>query len=136
MTERIAVVTGGGDCPGLNAVIRAVTKAAALRGWETIGFIGGYEGMLEPLNYRALDHVQMSGLLFRGGTILGTSNRGRFAAKTGHGEVRRVPEEILQEAKRNFDSARPARPGHDRRRRFADNRPAALRDRHSRRRRA
>ena len=104
MTERIAVVTGGGDCPGLNAVIRAVTKAAALRGWETIGFIGGYEGMLEPLNYRNLDHVQMSGLLFRGGTILGTSNRGRFAAKTGHGEVRRVPDEILQEAKRNFDA--------------------------------
>ena len=46
----------------------------------------------------------MGGLLFRGGTILGTSNKGRFAAKTGHGEVRRVPEEILGEAKRNFDA--------------------------------
>ena len=103
MPDRIGIVTGGGDCPGLNAVIRAVVKAAAHRGWESIGFLGGYEGMLEPLSYRPLDYTQMGGLLFRGGTILGTSNKGRFAAKTGHGEVRRVPEEILGEAKRNFD---------------------------------
>lgn len=104
MTERIGIVTGGGDCPGLNAVIRAVVKAAAHRGWEAFGFLGGYEGMLEPLRYKVLDYTQMGGLLFRGGTILGTSNRGRFAAKTGHGEVRRVPDEILGEAKRNFDA--------------------------------
>jgi phosphofructokinase-like protein len=104
MPDRIGIVTGGGDCPGLNAVIRAVVKAAAHRGWESIGFLGGYEGMLEPLSYRPLDYAQMGGLLFRGGTILGTSNKGRFAAKTGHGEVRRVPEEILGEAKRNFDA--------------------------------
>jgi ATP-dependent phosphofructokinase / diphosphate-dependent phosphofructokinase len=104
MVERIGIVTGGGDCPGLNTVIRATVKAAAHRGWESIGFLGGYEGMLPPLSYRPLDYRQMDGLLFRGGTILGTSNRGRFAAKTGHGEVRRVPEEILQEAKRTFDA--------------------------------
>jgi len=102
--ERIGIVTGGGDCPGLNAVIRAEVKAATHRGWESIGFLGGYEGMLAPLSYRPLDYTQMGGLLFRGGTILGTSNKGRFAAKTGHGEVRRVLEEILQEAKRNFDA--------------------------------
>ena len=42
MTKRIGIVTGGGDCPGLNAVIRAVAKAAAKRGWEAIGFYGGY----------------------------------------------------------------------------------------------
>ncbi len=41
MSERIAIVTGGGDCPGLNVVIRAVTKAAAKRVWETVGFLGG-----------------------------------------------------------------------------------------------
>ena len=51
MSERIGIVTGGGDCPGLNAVIRAVAKAAAKRGWETIGFLGGYEGILEPQRY-------------------------------------------------------------------------------------
>ena len=94
MTEKIAIVTGGGDCPGLNAVIRAVVKAASRRGWETIGFLGGYEGMLNPLQYRPLDYREMDALLFRGGTILGTSNRGRFSAKSGHGEVRRVPDEI------------------------------------------
>jgi 6-phosphofructokinase 1 len=102
MTERIAIVTGGGDCPGLNAVIRAVVKAASRRGWETIGFLGGYDGMLEPVRYQPLDYRQMAGMLFRGGTVLGTANRGRFAAKTGHGEVRRVPEETLREAARTF----------------------------------
>ena len=103
MPERIAIVTGGGDCPGLNAVIRAIVKAAALRGWESLGILGGYEGLLEPVKTLALDYRQLGGLLYRGGTILGTSNRGRFAAKTGHGDVKRVPEEILDEAKRNFD---------------------------------
>lgn len=102
--ERIGILTGGGDCPGLNAVIRAVVKAAARRGWETIGFEGGFEGMLEPVDYRLLTARDLDGLLFRGGTILGTSNRGRFAAKTGHGQVRRVPDEILAEAKANFES--------------------------------
>lgn len=47
MNKRIGIVTGGGDCPGLNTVIRAVAKAAAKRGWETLGILGGYEGLLE-----------------------------------------------------------------------------------------
>lgn len=102
MTDRIGIVTGGGDSPGLNTVIRAVVKAATRRGWETIGFHGGYEGMLNPVQYRSLDYREMDSLLFRGGTILGTSNRGRFSAKVGHGEVRRVPQEILEEAYANF----------------------------------
>jgi hypothetical protein len=45
---KIGIVTGGGDCPGLNAVIRAVAKTAAKRGWETIGILGGYDGLLPP----------------------------------------------------------------------------------------
>lgn len=102
MAERIGIVTGGGDSPGLNTVIRAVVKAATRRGWESIGFQGGYEGMLNPQQYRELDYQEMDSLLFRGGTILGTSNRGRFSAKVGHGEVRRVPEEVLGEAYDNF----------------------------------
>jgi len=48
---RIGILTGGGDCPGLNAVIRAVVKAAFMRGWETVGFRGGYEGLLPPAQY-------------------------------------------------------------------------------------
>ena len=103
MRERIGILTGGGDCPGLNAVIRAVVKSATKRGWDTIGFLGGYEGLLEPVEYRPLDYREMDALLFVGGTILGTSNRGRFAAKTGHGEGRRIPGDILQQARGTFE---------------------------------
>jgi 6-phosphofructokinase 1 len=102
MRERIGILTGGGDCPGLNAVIRAVVKTASKQGWETIGFLGGYEGLLEPNGYKVLDYKEMDALLFVGGTVLGTSNKGRFAAKTGHGESNRIPTEILNEAKANF----------------------------------
>jgi ATP-dependent phosphofructokinase / diphosphate-dependent phosphofructokinase len=102
MRERIGILTGGGDCPGLNAVIRAVVKSASKRGWETIGFLGGYEGLLEPQGHRVLDYKEMDALLFVGGTILGTSNKGHFAAKTGYGEARSIPREILDEAKANF----------------------------------
>ena len=95
MSERIGIVTGGGDCPGLNAVIRAVAKAAAKRGWETIGFLGGYEGILQPQRYVNLDYQQLGPLLTRGGTVLGTANRGRFSAKVGHGETRGLPQELI-----------------------------------------
>ena len=104
MTKRIAIVTGGGDCPGLNAVIRAAAKAAHQRGWEAIGVVGGYEGLLTPQNVIPLDYRALSGLLVRGGTILGTANRGKFSAKTGHGEVRRLPTELLDETKRGCDA--------------------------------
>lgn len=102
MRERIGILTGGGDCPGLNTVIRAVVKCASKRGWDTVGFLGGFEGMLEPLRYRPLDYKEMDALLFVGGTVLGTSNKGRFAAKTGHGDAHRIPSEILNQAKANF----------------------------------
>jgi ATP-dependent phosphofructokinase / diphosphate-dependent phosphofructokinase len=103
MRECIGILTGGGDCPGLNAVIRAVVKSATKRGWDTVGFVGGYEGLLEPVRCRPLDYKEMDALLFVGGTILGTTNQGRFAAKTGHGEAREIPKEILDEAKTNFE---------------------------------
>ena len=102
MHERIGILTGGGDCPGLNAVIRAVVKTASKRGWETLGFLGGFEGMLEPLSYRPLDYKEMDALLFVGGTVLGTTNKGRFAAKTGHGQANQVPGHILDQAKAGF----------------------------------
>jgi ATP-dependent phosphofructokinase / diphosphate-dependent phosphofructokinase len=102
MRERIGILTGGGDCPGLNTVIRAVVKSAAKQGWETLGFRGGFEGLLEPVSYRLLDYKEMDALLFVGGTVLGTSNKGRFAAKTGHGDRNRIPTEILDQAKATF----------------------------------
>jgi phosphofructokinase-like protein len=99
MKKKIGIVTGGGDCPGLNAVIRAAAKAAAMRGWETIGVLGGYEGLLKPRQFRSLDYDALSGLLIRGGTILGTANRGRFSAKTGHGDSRQLPTELIDGVK-------------------------------------
>src|SRR4030095_9071619 len=99
MKNKIAIITGGGDCPGLNAVIRAVAKAAAMRGWANIGILGGYEGVLEPRQFRTLHYQALSGLLVRGGTILGTANRGKFASKTGHGESRQLPRELLDGVK-------------------------------------
>lgn len=100
---RIGIVTGGGDCPGLNAVIRAVVKAATLRGWEVLGIIGGYEGVLPPGNVRPLNYRSLDGLLTRGGTILGTANRGRFSAKVGHGESRSLPRDLLDETRQGVE---------------------------------
>ncbi|MCB2229189.1 ATP-dependent 6-phosphofructokinase [bacterium] len=73
--KRIGVLTGGGDCPGLNAVIRAVTKTANNEcGMEVVGFFDGYDGLVQN-RYENLDDEDVSGILTRGGTILGSSNR-------------------------------------------------------------
>ncbi len=103
MTKRIGIVTGGGDCPGLNAVIRAVAKAAAKRGWETIGFLGGFDGILDPPSFRLLDYNELAGLLIRGGTILGTANEGQFSAKIGTGETRQLPTALIQGVKQTLE---------------------------------
>lgn len=72
--ERIAVLTAGGDCPGLNAVIRAVTKKAIHDyGMEVVGIEDGYDGLIHG-HTRKLDSRDVSGILTVGGTILGTSN--------------------------------------------------------------
>jgi phosphofructokinase-like protein len=103
MVPRIGVVTGGGDCPGLNAVIRAVAKAAHRRGWKAIGILGGYEGLLPTQQTKVLEGELLDGLLIRGGTILGTANQGKFSAKVGHGDARRLPTELLDETKRGCE---------------------------------
>ena len=75
--QTIGILTGGGDCPGLNAVIRAVVKAATLEhGWKVLGIPDGYDGLIRPERIRPLAAQDISGILPRGGTILGTSNRG------------------------------------------------------------
>lgn len=71
MTQ-IGVLTGGGDCPGLNAVIRAVVKTAQQYNWKTLGFRYGWRGMIEN-DFVVLDQNSVSGILPKGGTILGTS---------------------------------------------------------------
>src|SRR5215212_4391747 len=97
---KIGLVTGGADCPRLHAVIRAVAKAAHRRGWEAIGIVGGYEGLLDPPQIRTLTNELLAGLLVRGGTILGTANQGKFSAKVGHGQARQLPRELLEATKR------------------------------------
>ena len=74
--KRVGILTAGGDCAGLNAVIRAVVKSAARRSpaIEVVGILDGYAGLVEGRT-RALSDSDVSGLLPRGGTILGTSNR-------------------------------------------------------------
>ncbi len=79
--KRIAITTGGGDAPGLNAVIRAVTLAAISRGWECVGIRSGFDGILHPEDFPdggmlPLDANAVRGIAHTGGTILGTTNRG------------------------------------------------------------
>ncbi|MBN2185622.1 MAG: 6-phosphofructokinase [Candidatus Krumholzibacteriota bacterium] len=74
--KRIAVLTGGGDCPGLNAVIKGLVRSSISEyGWEVLGIYDGFDGLLESRSM-VLTSRMMSGLQLKGGTILGTSNRG------------------------------------------------------------
>ncbi|OFV68030.1 MAG: 6-phosphofructokinase [Candidatus Syntrophoarchaeum caldarius] len=70
--KTIGVLTGGGDCPGLNAAIRAVVKQAIIYDWEVIGIRNGWKGLIEG-DVEPLTHYSVSGILSKGGTILGTS---------------------------------------------------------------
>lgn len=84
---RIGILTGGGDCPGLNAVIRAVVICGSeVHGDETVGFVDGWRGVLEGRTM-ALDPDRCQGLLTRGGTVLGTSRTNPFATDGGPDKV-------------------------------------------------
>ena len=74
--QRIAVLTGGGDAPGLNAVIRAVVKTACNSGIECVGLEDSFDGLIEPGRSRVLTPHDVRGIMRLGGTILGTTNRG------------------------------------------------------------
>ncbi|MDF1739262.1 MAG: ATP-dependent 6-phosphofructokinase [Verrucomicrobiales bacterium] len=99
---KIGLLNGGGDCPGLNAVTHGVVGTATRLGWEVIGFKEGFEGLLEPVNYKLLKVEKTEGILKLGGTILGTTNRGHFSSKVGAGGVRRIPKELMDEAIKNL----------------------------------
>ncbi len=98
----IGVLTGGGDCPGLNAVIRAVVKTAIGRyGWDVIGVEDGFEGLILPGKTRHLTFSSVRGILPLGGTILGTTNRVNpfdYPVLDEHGseERRSVAPEVVQ----------------------------------------
>ena len=80
--KKIGILTGGGDCPGLNAAIRATTKAAIRIGWEVVGVRDGWEGLLFN-RIEILDRVKTSGIIDRGGTILGASRTSPLRIENG-----------------------------------------------------
>lgn len=87
MAVQIGILTGGGDCPGLNAVIRAVVKGAARKGWEVIGFKYGWKGMIDR-ETMSLSEQSVAGILHRGGTILGTSRTNPYKKPEHIAQVR------------------------------------------------
>jgi 6-phosphofructokinase 1 len=93
--RRIAINTGGGDAPGLNAVIRSVALSALNRGWEVIGIPRGYEGMLAgDHELIKLDRAAVRGIAHLGGTILGTTNRGDPFRYPLEVDGQRVPSDV------------------------------------------
>lgn len=74
MLRKVGILTNGGDCPGLNAVIRAIVRTASLKGIECLGYIEGYKGLLNN-NYINLTKQYISGIINKGGTIIGSSNK-------------------------------------------------------------
>jgi len=86
MATRVAVLTGGGDCPGLNAVIRAVTRRSLDRGAEVLGVRAGWRGLVEG-QFTPLGPREISGILPRGGTIVGTSRTNPYKTEDGVARV-------------------------------------------------
>lgn len=106
---RIAINTGGGDAPGLNAVIEAVTMSAYHRGWEVFGIKNGYQGLLDTDEIVRLTPEKVRNISSTGGTILGTTNRGNpFAMPVkkvdGEVEVKDVSDRVIDNFRRlKFD---------------------------------
>ena len=90
--KRIGILTGGGDCPGLNAAIRASTKIAIQEGYEVIGVRNGWKGFFDN-DYEVLNYIRTSGIIDRGGTILGTSRFSPLKIDNG-------PKIVLDEVKK------------------------------------
>jgi 6-phosphofructokinase 1 len=104
--KTIAISTGGGDCPGLNAVIRAAARTAVLKyGWNVIGIPEGMDGLIWPERARPLTLADVRGILPRGGTILGTTNKSNpFELRsrdpeTGSETIRDVSDQVVQNAR-------------------------------------
>jgi 6-phosphofructokinase 1 len=90
---RIAVLTSGGDAPGMNAAVRAVARTAFFQGWEVMAVSDGYRGLLEGKIY-PMDRRRLGGIIHRGGTVLGTERSAEFATPEGQ----RKAAEKLEEA--------------------------------------
>lgn len=100
---RIGILTSGGDCPGLNAVIRAVTKTGFWLGYQVIGFRQGFEGLIDPIQCELLTPQSTAGILVQGGTILGSTNKGRFGARVGKDGRAELGPGILDQVRNTFE---------------------------------
>lgn len=87
MNKKVAILSGGGDCPGINSVIRAIVRKAIMENYEVIGIKNGWKGMIEKDTYK-LDLNAVSGILARGGTILGTSRTNPYKKKEDLAKVK------------------------------------------------
>lgn len=101
MIKNIGILTGGGDCPGLNAVIRGVVKSGIIHyEWDMFGIQDGFDGLIDKGKVKPLTLSDIRGILPKGGTILGTSNRGnpfKYPVKTADGyETQDVSDRILE----------------------------------------
>jgi 6-phosphofructokinase 1 len=107
--KRIAITTGGGDAPGLNAVIRAVTLAATKRDWECVGIRSGFDGVLHPEDFPEGGTIDLTpdvvrGIHHTGGTILGTTNRGNpFSYDVTQDDGSVVKEDISSRLTKGFE---------------------------------
>lgn len=99
--HRLGILTGGGDCPGLNAALRAVAKTALAHGVVPVGIEDGFEGLVDG-RMRELDEADLSGIIAFGGTVLGTSNKGdpfHFPVESAPGqiEIRDVSTKVVEQ---------------------------------------
>ncbi|MCA9088632.1 MAG: ATP-dependent 6-phosphofructokinase [Planctomycetaceae bacterium] len=103
---RVGILTSGGDCPGLNAVIRSVVKASTRFGYEVVGFKRGYEGLIDPPDYMFLDRKNTLGIIARGGTILGSTNKGHFSARRGVSERIDLDPRLIDKVRQTYKDLR------------------------------
>src|SRR5213082_3489508 len=106
MKTRFGILTSGGDCPGLNAVLRGAALAADKLGWEMLGFRDGFEGLLPPGDFMILDRKCTENIMSLGGTLIGTTNRGHFVSKIGAGDRAVVAAEVIEKARKVLNEAR------------------------------
>src|SRR5437762_4310776 len=106
MKTRIGILTSGGDCQGLNAVLRGAALAAEKLGWEMLGFRDGFEGLLPPGDFVVLDRKCTDNIMALGGTIIGTTNRGHFISKVAAGDRAVVAAEVIEKARKVLQEAR------------------------------
>lgn len=102
----IGILNSGGDCPGLNAVIEGAVGAATRRGWKTIGFYDGFEGLLSDEanpRYEELTMERCRAIRAEGGTILGTVNKGNFAIKVGVNQKGQIDPAVLEKTRKTIE---------------------------------